>query len=170
MADRTSFPLALTLFAGLLGGCAANLGDYPSLARRDTERLHGTIPVVPAETPVTPAPVAPSAELAARLERLIGQAEAAQSRFAAHEPRARALAQAAAGSSLGSDRWSVAAIAFAELESARSDAMIALAELDLLYAGATVEGGAVAAVLSARDRVTRLVADQDRVLADLRGS
>lgn len=169
MQGRAYIPLVLVLIAGLLGGCAADRGEYPSLGRRAAERLHEAAPAMSPETPITQTSAAPSAELAAQLARLIGQAEAAQSRFAAREPRARTLAQAAAGAPLGSESWSLAAIAFAELESARSDTMIALADLDLLHASATVEGAATAAIAAARNQVIEIVAAQDRVLAQLRG-
>lgn len=158
--------LVVPLVASLLGGCASDAGTYPSLARREGERLHGTLSPVPVESGAVTAP--PSAELLSRLERLVGQAEAAQSRFAEREPRARQLMLAATGAPVGSENWSVATIAYADLESARSDAMIALADLDLLHASATVEGAATPAIFEARERVIRLVAEQDRVLAELR--
>ena len=70
---------------------------------------------------------------------------------------------------MASEGWSVATVAVADLESARSDAMIALAEIDALYAAARINGEDAALIALARDHVTGLVDSEDKVLADLRG-
>ena len=58
----------------------------------------------------------------------------------------------------------------ADLESARSDTMIALADIDALFANARVEGTDSAAISGGRDRVTALVTSEDQVLSELRDS
>ena len=56
----------------------------------------------------------------------------------------------------------------AGLESARSDAMIALADLDALFAGSRINGtGGAGAIAASRDEVSALVAEQDRIVATL---
>ena len=76
---------------------------------------------------------------------------------------------------MGSEAWSVAQVALASLEAARSDAMIALADLDSLYVAAKIEAvptegsGDVDAIGAARDDVIALVGEEDEALASLRG-
>ena len=47
--------------------------------------------------------------------------------------------------------------------------MIALADLDQLYAAARIEGSDATAIAAARDQVTGWIGEEDRVLASLRG-
>ena len=155
--------------AALLGACASDAATYPSLARRPAERVSGTSEVV-AATPTAPLPPAPpSPELGARLAGLVEQAEAAHRRFVSREAKARGLVSAAGGAAVASESWAVATVALADLESSRSDAMIALADLDQLYAAQRIEGGEALATGAARDSVIALVAQEDLVLASLRG-
>ncbi len=75
---------------------------------------------------------------------------------------------------MGSENWSVATIALAELESARGDATIALADLDQLYAAERVErfaseSTAATAIAAARDRIAVWIKEENDVLAQLRG-
>lgn len=152
----------------LLAGCAQNAGDYPSLARRPVERISGTAPVVTPEA--APAPAAPlSPELAARLTQLGNRVVAAHENFTTKEARARNLVGAAGGAAVASERWAVATVALAELESARSEAMIALADLDALYASARIAGDPAATIEETRSRVLTVIAREDAVLAELRG-
>jgi hypothetical protein len=156
------------LASQLITGCAADQGEFPSLARREAERVSGTLqPPRPAPSP-TAVPATPSAELAARLGQLTSQAQTAHGKFQAREAKARQLTRSAAGATLASESWAVATIALADLESARSDAMIALADLDGLHTAAMVEGRDTATIAAARDAVTALVSEEDRVLAELR--
>jgi hypothetical protein len=159
-------PVALALIAASLQACAADSAAYPSLAKRDAERVSGSAPVVTPDSAIMPPP---SPALANRLDQSIAQARAAHGRFAAREARARQLAQSARGAAIASESWAVATIALADLESARSDVMIVLADLDAAYAQAKVEGGDSTAIEQARATVTALVSNEDRVLAELRG-
>lgn len=164
---RPALPLASALAAMLVSGCAADTTNYPSLARRPAERVVGTSEVVPAQPAPVPAP--PSAELTARLAQLTAEAQMAHSTFLSKRDGAARLVRAAHGAAVASESWSVAAVALAELEAARSRAMIALADLDALYAAERIVGGPAAAIGEARDRVISLVGQEDEVLADLRG-
>lgn len=181
--------LALTALAGALtiplGGCGSD-GDFPSLARRPAElgEQSATQPGQPAGTPGRvagsgmPAPAAPDAtaseqavpaDLSGRLAELERSAREAHARFAAARGRAVQLTGAARGAAVGSEAWAVATVAVADLESARSDAMISLGELDRLYAAQRIDGGDGGAIAAVRDQVTAWVADEDAVLADLAG-
>ena len=152
----------------LLAGCAQDAGEYPSLARRPAERISGTAPVVVPEAPPAPPPPL-SPELAARLTQLGNMVVKSHGEFTAKEARARSLVGAASGAAVASERWSVATVALAELESARSEAMIALADLDMLYASARIAGDPATVIGETRSRVLAVVAREDAVLAELRG-
>ena len=153
----------------LLGACASDAATYPSLARRPAERVSGTSEVVAATPPAPLVSASPSPELSARLAGLVQQADAAHQRFNSREAKARELVSAVGGAAVASESWAVATVALADLESARSDAMIALADLDQLYAAQRIEGGEALATGAAREAVIALVAQEDLVLASLRG-
>ena len=165
--------LCLSAFLTLALCACASIGEYPSLAPREAERITGTAEPVTPQAPPPEISAPPSAELETRLASLVEQAKAAHERF--HENRARAerLIAAADGSEIASERWSVASIALAELESARSSTMVALSDLDGLYAAERVdhfqaESNTAKAIASARRAVMPLVVEQDDILTHLR--
>lgn len=159
-------PLLVLCAIPLVAGCATASGDYPSLAQREAERVAGTFDPAPT-APTVVAPVAPSADLAARLAQLIGSAETFDRQFRAATPAAERASRSAGAT--GSDSWASAQVALAELDSLRSQAAVSLADLDALWVEATIDGAARDAVGSARDTVQSLVAEEDTVLARLRG-
>ena len=57
----------------------------------------------------------------------------------------------------------------AELEAARAKAMLAMSELDSLYADARTAGRDTAPIEAARQNVMAMIASEDEVLASLRG-
>ena len=163
--------VAILLPMALLGACTSTgEGGYPSLATRPGERVSGTaVPV--------PAPVAPPATAAtgSRIAQLRAQAQAAHARFAERRASAASLSAAAQGAAVASESWAVAQVALASLEAARSEAMIALADLDSLYvdarsgAVATNGSGDVDAIGATRDEVSGWISEEDTTLAALRG-
>lgn len=160
--------LAAALCSCLLLSACGSAAGYPSLAKRPSERISGTAqPSAPAPTPPAPAPLSP--EMEARLAQLVDRARAAHSAFTSGKAKADRLTGAARGAAVSSEAWVVATVALAELESRRSEAMISLAELDSLYAREKVDGGDGVSIAAARDQVTAWVADEDAVLAELRG-
>ncbi|WP_429277614.1 hypothetical protein [Novosphingobium gossypii] len=143
-------------------------GSYPSLAIRDVERPSGTATAA-SGTQADAAPVLPpaSADLVTRLAGLVKVAQDADTRFQSNRTAAE-RAVAAAGSA-GSDSWSSATVALARLESSRSAAMTALAELDTLYADARDkaplgESPTSQAIGDARSKVAALVNAQDQAI------
>ncbi|WP_370189088.1 hypothetical protein [Qipengyuania sp.] len=160
----------LPLTAILLAGCATTAAErYPSLATRDVERAEGTFePVETAKLEVPPVEVDQGTNLAERLDALVAQAREAHAGFLAAVPAAERRVRAASGSSVGSDSWAVAQVALADLDSARSTAAIALGDLDILFTAATVQAEDAAAIVTARDSVIALVAEEDAVLERLR--
>jgi hypothetical protein len=125
----------------------------------------------PAE-PATYVPPAPPAATIDRLGQLTAEAASAHQAFLAEAPQARGAVAAARGTGPGADSWARAQVALAGLESSRSRAMIALADLDRLYVDAAVEGTELTPIGAARDRVAALVGEQnatiDSLLASLR--
>jgi len=161
--------LPLLAIIPLIAACGSTEG-YPSLARRPAERISGTAPVAAATESPVPTPAAPvDLSLQSKLARLSQQARTAHERFGTTRTRAARLVASARGTAMASESWSVASVALAELESRRSDAMVALADLDTLYVQTKVDGGDSSAIAAVRDQVTAWVADEDAVLADLRG-
>ena len=149
-----------------LAACAGASGEYPSLERRPMERITATY--TPA-APATPQPLSqPSAEITGKLEPLIAKARSADARFREKESRARSLAGSAAGAKIGTESWNIATVAVSELEAARGEAMIALTELDLLYNDTVLRGEDASAIQAARDTVTALIDQEDKVLGELR--
>ena len=153
--------IALVLLAGL-SACASEKAGYPSLARRPAERL--------TEAPQTkePAPPPPlSQPMLDRLDRLVAQARSADARFRSREAATRQSVNAASGAAVASESWSVATVALSGLETARSQAVIALADLDSLYAEQGVAGSDVGPIANARAQVMAMIAEEDAVLAAL---
>lgn len=166
--------IAAASLALLLTACGGD-GGYPSLARRDAEQVTGTAEPAPGPTEQAP-PAPPSPELSSRLAQLVAKARGAHQRFTGEQGRTERLVAGARGAAVASESWSVATVALASLESARSEAMISLADLDTLNASeriAAAGGGSqsdLAAVTAARNQVIALVAQEDAVLSRLRGA
>ncbi|MEO6153317.1 MAG: hypothetical protein ABIT09_13440 [Croceibacterium sp.] len=149
----------------LLAACKSDGGTYPSLAIRPAERATGTlIPVTPYVPPPTPPAVATSL---GQLESAVTSAHAA---FQREVPAARSAVNAARGSALGSEAWSVAQVSIAGLESTRSRAMIALADLDRIYAAAATEGGELTRIAATRDTAVAQVGEEDATITGLLGA
>ena len=151
----------------LLGACARDTGEYPSLARRPAERLTATFDAPPAPAVVVLPP--PSSSVTGQISPLVSAAQRADAKFRQREPRARSLVGSSGGARMGSESWAVATIAVSELEVARAEAMLALADLDTLYNDTRVRGEDPGAIGAARDTVTGLIERQDQVLGELRG-
>ena len=165
-------PLACALCASLLLSACASPGEYPSLARRDAERIGGSAEPATPEPQMPSVPADPDAGLLARLEAIEVRARAADARLRQQHPRAESLVTAASGAAPGSEAWSVATVALSGLESARSDAMLALAEVDGLHAAERVaqpneQSGDGLAIAALRGRVLEIVTAQDSLIAAL---
>ena len=162
-------PLLLLLFPLVLTACATD-SRYPSLAIRDVERVEGNAPAAEPDMqePVMAQPLPEGLE--ARLAELQRQARASHAQFQRAANAARARAQAAAGAPQGSTRWSDAIVAISDVESARSETMFALAELDSMLAmGAVAEARTddnrgLIQIADAREEVAALIAEEDAVL------
>jgi hypothetical protein len=161
-------PPVLIAAALSLSACASDEGAYPSLAKRPAERVTATWP--PAPPPPEPAPPPLERATLGKLDALVGEVRSADAKFRAKEGRTRTLVATARGAPMGSEAWSVATVAISELEAARAEAMVAMAELDSLYAEARTQGRDVTLIEKARDQATAMIAGQDRVLESLKGA
>lgn len=154
----------------LLAGCAPR-SDFPSLARRPAEDVYADGRAAQA----TPAPQPGiSAGLAERLAALRATAREAHASFIARQPAATRTVSGAAGAARGTEGWSVASVAIAGLESARSRVGLPLADLDRLEVEASNRAaeGADAdfkAVRATRAEVEALVDEETRVIDSLLG-
>lgn len=174
MTRRNFLPATLPAFALFLAGCASTDRPYPSLDRRPAERESGSMSPVAGATPAPEAPPVQTAGLAGQLDSLLTRAQAADREFRSVEPRAVRAVAAAAGASVGSENWSVAQVQLAQLESARSNAMIVLADLDAMLVAAKIAAvdaasADVAPIEATRNQVITLIAAEDDTLATLRG-
>lgn len=164
--NRRHALLLATLPAALaLAGCASSSADFPSLAIRDAERVSGTMAVL--ATPAQPAPAAPAP---AQLAALMAAIREGHTRFTGAMPSAQRAVTAARGAEVGSDSWSAAQVAVASLEAQRSQAMIALADLDRLYASAAIEGADITATAAALVQANTLVEQENAEIARLLGA
>ncbi len=166
---------ALAIAALALAGCAsANRARFPSLERRAAERQYGTaLPVAAPSSQAAPAPLPANAGFAARVSELRGRAQDAHRAFSERQSAAAHLAAAARGAAPGSEAWSVAQIALAGLDSARSEGMTAMADLDRMLIAATeaaADGNDADLLLvkPAHSEVQQLLGEEDRAIAALR--
>lgn len=157
-----AFRLLVFALLPLVSACAGAGEDYPTLAVRDVERAGGMMEVEPAPPPPPPAP-----STLTSLDDLAATARAAHAEFLAAAPRARTLASAASGAARGSERWAVAQVAIADLESKRSDAMIALADMDRIFVEAATSATATDSISEVRSEIDALVAEEDAVIQSL---
>ena len=157
--------LLLAVVIPAMAACAANDGRYPSLQMRPAERVAGTFE--PATPPPAPAPMAEGT--LRRLGDLEAAARAAHARFAAQAPEARSLVLAGRGADVTDNRWGAAQIALADLDGIRSETAIALGDIDLMFVDATLTNTELAAIERTRSAIVALVAEEDGVLANLRG-
>ncbi|MDG2004003.1 MAG: hypothetical protein P8J20_11790 [Novosphingobium sp.] len=162
--------LLLIVLPLCLEACASS-GAYPSLSRRDSERVTGT--AQPA-TPSAPQPIAapPSASLQGNVDQLLGKARAAHGEFQVTRAATQRAVSRGRGAARASESWVGAQVALAELEASRADALTALAEIDQLYAEELIarpESVSPSAALlgAARAQLRTLVEEENSVLDGL---
>ncbi|MEP6263953.1 MAG: hypothetical protein ABJ057_04255 [Erythrobacter sp.] len=170
MTLQMNFSIVAILAAStLMAGCAGAADRYPSLAQRDAERVSGTFNVASnANSNETNEQTAPDPALASRLTALGQQAVSAHSSFLSDLEPAVTVIRAANGTNDDDREWSAAQIALANLDSYRSVTAIALGDLDLLYADASVEFDRRREIGEVQSQVAELLAQEDRELARLR--
>lgn len=166
---KIPFNLFVLVFgASAISGCAASNSTYPSLSIRDFERGQGSFDAPRGSAPVEIAPL--PQDKAARIVALLEQLRASHARFLSEAPGARSAVVAGAGSAVGEDRWAAAQIALASLDSERSQAAVALADLDLMIADTALAVERIEDVATAREEAVARLREQDAILAELRGA
>lgn len=164
----TSALVAALGVATLLGGCA-DRSKFPSLARRPAEDAYRAARATP---PPPPPPAVLSQGIAAKLAGLLGEAREAHGAFEAGRGAATRAAAAARGAARGTENWSVASVAIAKLEAARSRVGVPLAELDRMEVEASnraVDGSDAdyKAVLATKRDVEALATGETEVIDSL---
>ncbi len=153
-----------------LAACASAGGDYPSLAIRDAERASGSA------MPVQPAPVPPPPPIATgtsqRIAQALDQARKAHASFVAGTASAARIVSAARGARARADSWIAAQVALADLQSLRSQAVIAQADVELMFAQERLAEPdritpTAQALGEARERIGGWVNEQNQTLARL---
>ncbi|RPF70826.1 hypothetical protein [Aurantiacibacter spongiae] len=152
----------LLVVAALLSACAGPERPYPSLAIRDVEREGGAFDAPPAPA-ITPDP--PRSATLDRLESLAADARAAHRAFLEIEPTARARVNAAGAT--GSESWAVAQVALGTLETRRSQALVAMADLDRLYVEAATSGTDLSRIAPVHAEIDALVAQENATVEAL---
>lgn len=117
---------ALSLAILLLGGCAAEKGDYPSLAPRPIEKLGFAEPVV------TPVVATADPALDAKLKDLAVRLDTIAKGFAGDAEKAQGVVGAAKGQPAGSERWIAAQTALATLDDWRAQASALVSDVEQL--------------------------------------
>ncbi|MEW9856054.1 hypothetical protein [Novosphingobium sp. M1R2S20] len=166
---RPILKLAALSVALLLGACAGSR-DYPSLARRDIERIEGSASPASGAIEVPPALPSPSADLTSRLAGLVEIARSAHANFQSRQPAVE-RAVSGAGAPISAS-WSEAQVALAGLQAARSGAVTSLGELDQLYVDARVShpgqvSPSATAIAVAREQVEGWVKNENAVIERL---
>lgn len=160
----------LVLFTALMtplvlaSGCSSTPDDYPNLAIRDIERV-STQMNPPVSKPWT-APQ-PGKDRLASISELTSRAQKAHDHFMDGAQKANQEISKASGAAIGSERWSVAQIALAHLETKRNDALIALADLDRIFVTASTDGESLGEIGPAQTRVEQLVTQENAIIAEL---
>lgn len=159
--------LLILILAAHLAACTGQMAEVPSLGRRAAELAD------PAPPPSVVPDVPVSAADAARIRGWTESASAAHRAFLALADSRRGRIMAARGSARGSETWSGASVALAELQAARSQTMLPLAELDRFHITESTRDQAnrnpalIAAAQEAVARVEAMLAVEDREIAAL---
>ena len=147
----------------LLSACASvDNSDYPSLARRLSERS-ATVPPAP---PVEPTPEPVSATVEQAIAGLGADADRGEAAFRAALPETERLVAAGRGAATGTENWAVAQRALSRLIAARGPSTLALAELDRLTVE-QMDGGHIAAadaLTTQQARIGALVNAQQTII------
>lgn len=167
-------PHLIALLTGCLltGACASTGEGYPSLAIRQAERPSGS--AMPVEPPPPPPPAPLATDTGQRIAQAVEQARKAHASFVAGTPAATRAVSAARGASAPADSWISAQVALAGLQGLRSQAVIAQADLDLMFAQERLAEPdritpTAQALVEARGQVDAWVSQQDETIAWLAG-
>lgn len=165
---REKFPHLhwLAGLAVLASGCAGSSDRYPSLANRDFERVQGQF----APSSGTPLPMRPAPLNIVSVEQIEASLVNARSRhqeFLLQLGTAQTIVSEASGTDPDDNRWSLAMVEIASLDSHLSVTTGILAQLDALYADASLRFEERAAIGSARKTLDQLVQTEQQAVDQL---
>ncbi len=160
------YAIVSPVLAVLLAGCATDSDRHPSLAIRDFERVQGTFEVASGEDGIEP-PIPASATSIEQVAQLLSQARQAHLSFLEFAPEAERQLAAAQGLSPDDNQWAESQLAFAELDTKRSQVAIMLGDLDLMFADTSLSYQELSEIEAAREEVRKLVAEEDSILREL---
>jgi hypothetical protein len=145
-----------------IGGCAAPAVDAPSLAPRAAEAIDPRVPI-PDATPIGPA----NAALVARLDALVGQAQAGHAAFRQAADDAERLAAAVGDPQ--SESWVTAQQALSAAVAARAPVTKALGDIDAIGSRELAQRGGMAladqaAIAAASSRVAEIDSSEATVI------
>jgi hypothetical protein len=169
---RALISIAVLSASLALSACASAGGDYPSLAIRSAERASGSALPVEAAPPPPPPPV--TTGTSQKIAQAIEQARKAHAAFVSGSGRASIAVGAARGARAPADSWIAAQVALADLQSLRSQAVIAQADLEVMFAQERLaEPERITPTLEALDQARAQIGvwvdEQNRTLARLAG-
>ncbi len=176
-ANGQAMPRTLPCLAAIalpltLAACASADGDYPSLAILPAERA--TDIAMPVQPPPVPPPPHLAAETGQRIAQAVEQARKAHASFVAGTASAARLVSAARGARAPADSWIEAQVALADLQSLRSQAVIAQADIELMFAQERLAEPdritpTAQALGEARERIGGWVDEENQTLTRLAG-
>ncbi len=157
--------LSILILPCFIAGCSSISGNFPSLAKRPFESAQ------PSEEPInTPVESTLPVAIRAKIDVLGQRYDNAQSKFAAALPRVQSIAAQAQGAKMGGETWVNAQMELSRLDSARADAVAALADMNRLLSDQIDDENAGTAALYSpiialtRERIANGVADQAQIL------
>ena len=149
-----------------ISGCAGAGDRYPELNLRDFERVQGTFTSAGAESEPK-GPTAISAKSLSEIESALAQASQRHANFLNEAVRARTAVQSAAGTSIDDNRWPIALIEIATLESRHGEMASLLADLDAMYADASFGFSERQQIEAARSEVAAIYTSERQIIAEL---
>ena len=152
--------------AAAVAGCASSAERYPNLNLREFERVQGTFTSAAVTSQVS-APSSIAASDLADLEAAIRSAGEHHARFLAQAEEARPRIASAAGTGFEDNRWPIAQIEIASLESRNGEIVSLLADLDSLYSDASFSFTEREQIDQAREQVSDYHAAERQVIAEL---
>lgn len=157
----------LVVFAlASLVGCAGGGSRYPDLNLRDFERVQGTFTSAAAPTQAA-APASLGAKEIAEVENALVDAGDQHARFLSEAEKARPLIASASGTGIEDNRWPIAQIAIGSLESHNGQTVSLLADLDSLYADASLSFKERTQIDLAREQVSDYHAVERQLISEL---
>ena len=152
--------------AATVSSCASSSDRYPSLATRDFERVQGQF-AAPSGDPLPTRPAPLSIESTEQIEASLADARSRHDEFLTLLGKAQPIVREASGASPNDNRWSVAMVEIASLDSHLSVTTGILAQLDALYADASLGFEERTTIETARGTLAEMVETEQQAVNQL---